>query len=90
MWNYEAFESVLTTYATAGVLVACFAGHDHTGVFALAESDDDPLPHFVTLPAILTSPPGTTAGALAHIYDDRIELVGFGNCPSARLPFRKR
>ena len=80
----------LINVAAASRISRGFAGHDHTGVFALAESDDDPLPHFVTLPAILTSPPGTTAGALAHIYDDRIELVGFGNCPSARLPFRKR
>ena len=74
VWNYPQIEPILEQYAASGTLRACLAGHDHGGVILPSENG---LPAFITLPAILTAPPGTSVGGFIHVYDDddgRIEF----------------
>ena len=75
-------------------VVAMFSGHQHEGGYG----QDEHGIHHIIFPAILEAAPGngvlmcalviTQAGDTAHgiceIYDDRIELTGYG----ARVPNR--
>ena len=58
------------------------AGHNHAGAFGLR----DGVP-FITLQGMVETEQ-TNAYAMAHLYSDRIQLVGQGCEPSRVLPFR--
>lgn len=68
----------------SGRVVAYFAGHDHAGGFA----EDRGIYH-VTLQGMVEAP-GQNAFAIVKVFDDRIEIEGFGKVPSRCLPHKTR
>jgi hypothetical protein len=68
-------------------LLACpafrlsLSGHDHTGGWACTDGR-----HFVTLEALLEAPPGGTAFAVVHVYNDIICIEGQGSVTTRQLP----
>ena len=70
MWNYGEVMDVVRRHG--GCVVACLAGHDHKGGYAV----DDRGVHHRTLEAALECPPGTDAFGHVEVYPDRLRLVG--------------
>ncbi|MBN2217265.1 MAG: sulfatase-like hydrolase/transferase [Pirellulales bacterium] len=68
----------------SGCVVAYFAGHEHAGGFA----EDRGIYH-VTLQGMVEAPE-QNAFAIVKVFDDRIEIEGFGKVPSRCLPHKTR
>jgi len=62
-----------------------FAGHDHTGGFAI---DKYGIGH-VTLQSPLECPLDNVAFGYVRVYEDRLTLEGFGTVPSRIIFFLK-
>lgn len=78
MWNYE---EVLAVVHRHGCVVACLAGHDHKGGYAV----DARGVHHRTLEAALECPPGTDAFGRVDVFPDRLALVGSGRMASTGM-----
>ncbi|NLE38559.1 MAG: hypothetical protein GX621_11090 [Pirellulaceae bacterium] len=74
--NQPAIRNILDR---SGCVVAYFAGHDHAAAYA-----KDLGIHHVTFPAMAEAHK-TNAYAIIDVFDDRIEIRGFGNVPSRTL-----
>ncbi|CAO2211794.1 unnamed protein product [Urochloa humidicola] len=83
MWNYEEVLEVVRRRRHGGscVVVACLAGHDHGGGYAV----DDHGVHHRTLEAALECPPGTDAFGRVDVYPDRLSLVGSDRMASTEM-----
>jgi manganese-dependent ADP-ribose/CDP-alcohol diphosphatase len=79
MWNYEEVAAVVRRHG--GCVVACLAGHDHKGGYAV----DDRGVHHRTLEAALECPPGTDAFGRVEVYPDRLRLVGSDRMASTEM-----
>ena len=82
IWNYDAVLDILREYSD--VVVASFSGHAHKGGYALDESSGI---HFRVVEAVLESKPPTKTFGILDIYQDRLELHGYGDCESAIYSF---
>ncbi|HBO42432.1 MAG TPA: hypothetical protein DD670_00525 [Planctomycetaceae bacterium] len=76
--NQPAIRDILDR---SGCVVAYFAGHDHAAAYA-----KDLGIHHVTFPAMAEAHK-TNAYAIIDVFDDRIEIRGFGNVPGRSLRF---
>ncbi|CAO2200378.1 unnamed protein product [Urochloa humidicola] len=79
MWNYEEVLNVVRRHGDC--VVACLAGHDHRGGYAV----DDHGVHHRTLEAALECPPGTDAFGRVEVYPDRLRLVGSDRMASTEM-----
>ena len=82
IWNYNSVLDILREYSD--VVIASFAGHAHKGGYALDELSGI---HFRVVEAVLESKPPTKTFGILDIYNDRLELKGYGDCESAIFPF---
>ncbi|TVU04558.1 hypothetical protein EJB05_47673, partial [Eragrostis curvula] len=82
MWNYEEVRDVIHSHGAGSCVVACLAGHFHTGGYAV----DGRGVHHRTLEAALECPPGTDAFGYVEVYPDRLRLVGSGRMKSTEMP----
>jgi len=80
LWDCEEVLKLLQQYA--GTVVAYFAGHDHDGAY---EVDPSGIYH-ITPPAPIECDVGEVAYSYVTVMEDALEIVGFGKCPSMRLP----
>ncbi|XP_020483826.2 manganese-dependent ADP-ribose/CDP-alcohol diphosphatase [Labrus bergylta] len=71
-WNYDELLAVLRSHRC----VVCFmAGHDHEGGY---HRDEDTGTHHLTLEGVIETPPDSNAFATVSVYEDRMELRGYG------------
>ncbi|GKY99216.1 hypothetical protein MPSEU_000877000 [Mayamaea pseudoterrestris] len=77
MWNYKQVLAVLRMYRD--VVVASFAGHAHKGGY---KRDTSGI-HFRVVEAVLESPAPISTYAMIDVYDDCLQVRGFGQCKSA-------
>jgi hypothetical protein len=77
-WNWKEIQK-LCVESSAFCLV--LAGHDHEGGFAEIGAKK----YAVTVEALLEAPSGGNAYAMLKVYDDRIEIEGFGDVTSRTL-----
>jgi manganese-dependent ADP-ribose/CDP-alcohol diphosphatase len=82
IWNYDAVLELLREYSD--VVVASFAGHAHKGGYCLDEASGI---HFRVVEAVLESKPPTKTFGVLNVYQDRLHLVGYGDCESAVYRF---
>lgn len=79
LWNYQAVLDVLGSYTD--VVMASFAGHTHKFGYSYHNNV-----HYRVLEAVLESPPPQKTFAILSVYEDRLQLDGFGECESATYP----
>lgn len=79
--HQPAIRSIL---GRSGCVVAYFAGHDHAAAYA-----KDLGIHHVTFPAMAEAHK-SNAYAIVEVFDDRIEIRGFGKAPSRTLRLERR
>jgi manganese-dependent ADP-ribose/CDP-alcohol diphosphatase len=77
VWNYREVLTALREYRD--VVLASFSGHAHAGGY---KRDDSGI-HFRVFEAALESPHPHKTYGMVDLYDDRMEIRGFGNCKSA-------
>mmetsp|Transcript_20759 Transcript_20759/g.51494 ORF Transcript_20759/g.51494 Transcript_20759/m.51494 type:complete len:534 (-) Transcript_20759:123-1724(-) len=82
IWNYDVVLEILREYSD--VVVASFAGHAHKGGYAFDETSGI---HFRVIEAVLESKPPTKTFGILNVYNDRLELTGYGDCESAVYHF---
>jgi manganese-dependent ADP-ribose/CDP-alcohol diphosphatase len=78
VWNYKEVLATLREYKD--VVLASFSGHAHKGGY---KQDDTSGIHFRVFEAALENPHPHKTYAMVDVYDDRMEIRGFGNCKSA-------
>jgi manganese-dependent ADP-ribose/CDP-alcohol diphosphatase len=78
VWNYKEVLATLREYKD--VVLASFSGHAHKGGY---KQDDVSGIHFRVFEAALENPHPHKTYAMVDMYDDRMEIRGFGNCKSA-------
>jgi manganese-dependent ADP-ribose/CDP-alcohol diphosphatase len=78
IWNYQDVLDVLRDFSD--VVMACFAGHDHTGGY---QRDDQSGIHFRVFEGVLESPDPIATYAIVHVHEDGLVVCGFGECKSA-------
>jgi manganese-dependent ADP-ribose/CDP-alcohol diphosphatase len=78
VWNYDEVISLLRKYSD--VVVLSLAGHAHRGGY---QRDEESGIHFRVVEAVLETPPPGNTYAILHIYNDKVELEGYGDCESA-------
>lgn len=83
LWNYPEVLEVLHRYEC---VVACFAGHAHSGGYAL----DAKGIHHRVLEAALECPPGTDAFGRVDVYAAKMCLRGEGRMSSTCMEFSPR
>lgn len=81
MWNYKEVLAVLREYKD--VVVASFAGHAHKGGY---QRDRTGI-HFRVFEAALENPDPYKTYAMIDVYDDHLNVRGFGNSKSAIYEF---
>ena len=81
MWNYKEVLAVLRQYSD--VVVASFSGHAHKGGY---QRDVSGI-HFRVFEAVLESADPYKTYAMIDMYDDRLQVRGFGRCKSACYQF---
>jgi len=69
MWDYEKFVELVSTHPS---VVAFFNGHNHAGNYGQLGGK-----HFVNLKGMVETP-DKTAFSVIEVWDDRLELRGFG------------
>jgi manganese-dependent ADP-ribose/CDP-alcohol diphosphatase len=77
VWNYKEVLATLREYKD--VVLASFSGHAHMGGY---KEDDTSGIHFQVFKAALENPHPHKTYAMVDMYDDRMEIRGFGNCKS--------
>ena len=82
IWNYDSVLEILREYND--VVVASFAGHAHKGGYC---RDADSGIHFRVIEAVLESKPPTKTFGILHVFDDHLQLCGYGDCESAVYRF---
>jgi len=82
MWNYDQVLEILREYSD--VVVASFAGHAHKGGYVRDESSKI---HFRVVEAVLESKPPLKTFGILDVYNDRLDLHGYGDCKSAVYEF---
>ena len=83
LWNYKEVLHVLRDYAD--VICLALSGHAHKGGYC---RDNESGIHFRVVEAVLENPHPHDTYATMDIFDDRIEIQGFGNCASATYDLR--
>lgn len=83
LWNYPEVLEVLHRF---DCVVACFAGHAHSGGYA----PDARAIHHRVLEAALECPPGTDAFGRVDVYPTRMCLSGEGRMRSTYMEFPPR
>ncbi|MCF3638572.1 metallophosphoesterase [Rhizobium sp. TRM95111] len=78
LWDCEAVVELLTRYRC---FRAAFSGHNHAGNYGAVGGQ-----HFVNLKGMVETA-GTNAFAVVDVFDDRLELRGFGREESRILAF---
>lgn len=78
-WNYGEVLGILAEHA--GTVALVLAGHDHPGGYTKLHGA-----HFVTLEAILESPPGKAAHAVVRAFPDTVEIFAGGSATPRSLP----
>ena len=73
-WNAPVIAKLLNDSPAVAVV---FSGHDHIGGYTCTGGK-----HYIIPQAMLESPEASTAYGIVTIYDDRIELKGFGTVTS--------
>ncbi len=76
----EAFALLAPLMVRAGNAPIYFCGHNHTGGYAQQDGV-----HMVNLHAMINTP-DSNAFAVVRLYDDRIEVDGYGREPDRGLP----
>ena len=84
LWNSEDILEVLESKETEGVVVAYLCGHYHQGGRAFRNGI-----HFWTLKGILEAPHNSNCYAIVHVFQNRIEIEGFGTEETSTLTFGK-
>jgi len=79
LWNADVVRQVL---AEAGCVVTCFAGHDHSGAYAVVDGI-----HYLTVPGLVEAPTLSNRYARVDVFRDRLEFRGLGDVPSRTLRF---
>ncbi|XP_041670821.1 manganese-dependent ADP-ribose/CDP-alcohol diphosphatase isoform X2 [Cheilinus undulatus] len=80
-WNYDELLSILRSHRS----VVCFmAGHDHDGGY---HKDKTTGTHHLTLEGVIETPPDSDAFATVSVYEDRMELRGYGRVRDRVLQF---
>ena len=82
VWNYE---EVIACFNRHPSVVAYLSGHAHMSGYAYANGV-----HFVSFQAIIETPPDTEAFATVTVFEDRIEIEGYGNEVTRVLHLHKR
>jgi len=82
MWNYKEVLAVLREYKD--VVVASLSGHAHKGGY---QRDKVSGIHFRVFEAVLENPDPHKTYAMLDIFNDRIQVRGYGNCRSAVYSF---
>jgi manganese-dependent ADP-ribose/CDP-alcohol diphosphatase len=77
VWNYKDVLKILRKYSD--VVMASFSGHAHEGGYLRDKSGI----HFRVFEAALESPHPHKTYAMIDVYDDHLDIRGFGNCKSA-------
>ena len=81
-WDYDSVVRTIAKYSDN--VVAVFAGHDHDGKQFF---DEDANILFVTFKAVLETGPESNAFAVCDLYEDKLELKGFGEISSFVVTF---
>lgn len=81
VWNYKEVLALLREYRD--VVLAAFAGHAHKGGY----KHDSSGIHFRVFEAALENPDPHKTYAMVDMYDDHMDVRGFGNCKSATYGF---
>jgi len=80
-WNYE---DILSLLHQSQCVVACFSGHDHDGGFY---HDNVNKIYFITMEGVLERAPNENSFAIVDVYNEKIELNGYGITQSKILTF---
>ncbi len=78
LWNSQELVDLLTTYS--GTVISYFSGHYHPGGYKEVKGV-----HFLTFKGILEAPSDSNCFGIVHIFEDRVEVKGFGTEPSRTL-----
>jgi manganese-dependent ADP-ribose/CDP-alcohol diphosphatase len=81
VWNCEEVLKILHNTAR-GTIVACFAGHDHNGGYAV----DHLGIHYVVPPAPIECDEGEEAFGRIEVFSDKIQIVWTGKRPNNDWP----
>ena len=81
VWNYSEVLDVLHKHKSVQVF---FAGHTHCE----AHIQDDHGVHHLVWPAILEAKPGSNAFGIVTVYEDRMEVEGYGKVHSRCMDFK--
>lgn len=82
VWNYD---QVIACFNRHPSVVAYLSGHAHMSGYAYANGV-----HFVSFQAIIETPPETEAFATVTVFEDRIEIEGYGTEATRVLHLQKR
>ena len=81
-WDYDSIVRTIAKYSD--IVVAVFAGHDHDGKQFFDEKANI---LYVTFKAVLETGPESNAFAVCELYEDKLELKGFGEISSFVVTF---
>lgn len=79
-WHYQEVLDVLHKH---DCVLAFLAGHQHDGGYVLDEHGI----HHVTFDGVVETSPETLCYANAHVYEDRIDIKGFGRVSDRLITF---
>ncbi len=79
IWNDQELVAMVDKYPA---FKAYFNGHNHAGYTAIYHNT-----HFITLKGMVENP-GDNSFAIIHVYEDRLEMEGFGNEDSRLIPIK--
>ena len=82
VWNYQEVLDVLHRHKSAQVF---FAGHTHCE--GHIQDDLNGGMHHLVWPAILECKPGNNAYGIVTVYEDRMEVEGYGKVHSRCMDF---
>ena len=77
IWNYDEILAIVRNYND--VVCASFSGHAHKGGYV---RDEVSGVHFRTFEAVLESPDPIRTYAMVDVWEDRLEVKGWGDCES--------
>ena len=77
LWNYDEVLKVIREYGD--VIAISLSGHAHKGGYL---RDEESGVHFRVVEAVLENPSPDDTYAVMHVYENSVEIIGFGNCES--------
>jgi len=77
IWNYDEILTMIRSYSDT--IIASFSGHAHKGGY---NRDELSGVHFRTFEAVLESSDPVRTFAMVDVWDDRLEVRGYGDCMS--------